>query len=333
MPLYTILYLDDEADNLAAFHAVFRRHYKVLTAGTAEEAISLLNDHPIQLVISDQRMPGTSGVEFLTMLSEQHPKIIRMILTGYSDMQATIDAINKGKIYYYITKPWKFEELKLIIDNALDAFALREHNNKLKEENQALLLKNLQQEKENLASRFEVLRDQINPHFLFNCLNTLVSLIGSEPETAIKFTVQFARMYRRILEMGDEKLIPLEREIELLDSYIYLQKMRFGSNLKLKVAIDELRYVLPPFALQLLAENSIKHNIISNNQTLEITITQKGNTLEVANNLSLRPIEEPSTGLGLKNLRSRYVLLTGMDLNIEKNIETFKVTLPLIPEF
>ena len=111
--------------------------------------------------------------------------------------------------------------------------------------------------------------------------------------------------------MGDEKLIPLEREIELLDSYLFLQKMRFGSNLKLTATIEELRYVLPPFALQLLAENSIKHNIVSDTQPLEITITQKDNTLIVSNNLALRPIEEPSTGLGLKNLRSRYVLLTG----------------------
>ncbi len=333
MSQYTILYLDDEADNLAAFQAVFRRHYKVLTAVTSEEAFTLLNEHAIQLVISDQRMPGISGVEFLTMLGERHPNIIRMILTGYSDMQATIDAINKSKIYYFITKPWKFDELKIILDNALDIYALRENNLKLKEENHALQLKTLQKEKENIASQFEVLKEQINPHFLFNCLNTLVSLIGSKPETAIQFTIQFARLYRQILEMGDEKLIPLEREIELLDSYLFLQKMRFGSNLKLTATIEELRYVLPPFALQLLAENSIKHNIVSDTQPLEITITQKDNTLVVSNNLALRPIEEPSTGLGLKNLRSRYVLLTGMDLQIEKNNDTFTVTLPLIPEF
>lgn len=333
MSKYTILYLDDEADNLAAFHAVFRRHYKVLTAGTVEEAQTVLGEHDIQLVISDQRMPGMSGVEFLTMMGQQYPNIIRMILTGYSDMQAIIEAINKGKIYYYITKPWKFDELKLIMDNALDAYALRENNNKLIEENQVLQLKNLQKEKENLASQFEILKGQINPHFLFNCLNTLVSLIGSEPEKAIQFTIQFARLYRQILEMGDEKLIQLEREIELLDNYLYLQKMRFGSNLILTANINELRYVLPPFALQLLAENSIKHNIVSDTHPLEITITQKENLLVVTNNIVPRQVEEPSTGLGLKNLSTRYVLLTGMDLHIEKNNELFIVTLPLIPEF
>ena len=128
--LYTILYLDDEEDNLTSFRAVFRRFYHVYTANNADEAMEILEKSNINLVISDQRMPGITGVQFLEKVYQSYPDTIRMILTGYSDMQAIIDAINKGRIYYYITKPWKFDTLKIILDNALESYALKLKNTK-----------------------------------------------------------------------------------------------------------------------------------------------------------------------------------------------------------
>ncbi|MBK6363451.1 MAG: response regulator [Saprospiraceae bacterium] len=122
---YSILYLDDEVDNLTAFKAVFRRFYNIHIAENADIAQEILAHQSIDLIICDQRMPGKTGVEFLEQISGTHPDVIRMILTGYSDMQAIIDAINKGKVYHYITKPWKFEELKVIFDNALETYTLR----------------------------------------------------------------------------------------------------------------------------------------------------------------------------------------------------------------
>ena len=143
---YSILYLDDEEDNLTSFKAVFRRNFKIYTAQDASEALDLLSLNTIDLVISDQRMPGITGVEFLQKVHQSHPHIIRMILTGYSDMQAIIDAINKGKIYHYITKPWKFESLKVILDNAFETYTLRQKNALLEEEKKLLLIKTLQQD-------------------------------------------------------------------------------------------------------------------------------------------------------------------------------------------
>ena len=144
-------------------------------------------------------MPGKTGVEFLEQISGTHHDVIRMILTGYSDMQAIIDAINKGKVYHYITKPWKFEELKVIFDNALETYTLRKKNILLESEKKELLLQKAQQEKQHIISQYEVLKNQINPHFLFNSLNTLASIIATEQDSSIKLTTKIKNIYQPIL--------------------------------------------------------------------------------------------------------------------------------------
>lgn len=333
MDIPSILYLDDEADNLISFKAVFRRNYRVFTALNVEAAEELLKTNDIQVVISDQRMPGMSGVAFLSQISQQYPHIIRMILTGYSDMQAIIDAINNGKIYYYLTKPWKHEELKVIIDKAVETYILRKRNIELMEENHALLLKNLVQEKAQLASQYEVLKNQINPHFLFNSLNTLVSLIGSDPNAAIKYTTKFAKMYRLVLAHGEEKLITVEKEMDFLNTYIHLQQIRFGNNLSLEINIyDTDKYLLPPYALQLLIENVIKHNVILAEKPMNIEIQQQDDFIFIKNKIHKRQSTEISTGIGLQNLNHRYQLICGQAIEMLNDGVYFTVKIPLIPQ-
>ena len=136
-----ILYIDDEEDNLIVFKSAFRRYYRVLTAKSGEEGLRILNDHDVSVVITDQRMPHMTGVQFLKSLPEERD-MIRMILTGYSDMESIIEAVNTGKVYRYIMKPWDKEELKITVDNAIEAFQLRRANNhlilELKEANEVL---------------------------------------------------------------------------------------------------------------------------------------------------------------------------------------------------
>lgn len=331
-PTFSILYLDDESDNLIAFKAVFRRFFEVYTAESAREALEILTARKIDLIISDQRMPGMTGVAFFEKIQSTYPTVIRMILTGYSDIQAIVDAINKGKIYYYITKPWKFEELKVILDNALETYALRAKNEQLETEKQELLVKTLQQEKEHIASQYEVLKNQINPHFLFNCLNTLASLIVSDQQGAVRFTTRFAKMYRNLLEYGEQQLIALEKELELIDTYLFLQKIRFGNYLNIHKDIPDTRYSLPPFSLQLLVENAIKHNVISEEYPLEIIIKSGLDALEISNKINLRPAAEPSTGIGLTNLNLRYQLLGAKGIVCTSESGVFKVVIPLIPD-
>jgi response regulator RpfG family c-di-GMP phosphodiesterase len=139
----TVIYVDDEENNLISFKATFRIKYNVLTAISAEEAIKLLETRPVEIIITDQRMPNITGVEFLERILERFPDPIRILLTGYTDMSAVIDAVNKGKIYHYLTKPWNEEELDMTIQGAYEVY---KKNQEIKIMNQKLALSNDQLE-------------------------------------------------------------------------------------------------------------------------------------------------------------------------------------------
>lgn len=126
-----ILYIDDEANNLVGFKANFRKFYNVFTAQSAEEGRKILNESNINIIITDQKMPGITGIEFLQSILIEHPDPIRMILTGYTDLETVIDAINKGQVYKYITKPYSADELKVTFDNAFEVYNLRQENREL----------------------------------------------------------------------------------------------------------------------------------------------------------------------------------------------------------
>ena len=117
-----VLYVDDEANNLLAFKATFRRVYEVFTASSAVEGLSVLNDNKVHVIIADQRMPQSTGVEFFDVVRTAHPDPVRILLTGYTDAETIIDAINKGQIYRYIKKPWDELELQTTIKNAYDSY-------------------------------------------------------------------------------------------------------------------------------------------------------------------------------------------------------------------
>ena len=125
---HSILYVDDEIVNLNVFRSTFRRNYQIFVALSALEGLEILRQHEIHVVITDQRMPGMKGVEFLEQVFHEFPDIKRMILTGFADIEAITQAINKSQVYNYITKPWNENELRAKIDNALEAFDLNQHN-------------------------------------------------------------------------------------------------------------------------------------------------------------------------------------------------------------
>ena len=131
----SVLYVDDEENNLFSFKAVFRVKYQVYTAISGDEALKILGEKPIEIIITDQRMPNMTGVEFLERVIEKFPDPMRLLLTGYADMNAVVDAVNKGKIFHYLSKPWNEEELDITINRAYEAYLQKE---KLKEENKLL---------------------------------------------------------------------------------------------------------------------------------------------------------------------------------------------------
>ena len=126
-----VLYIDDEQGNLSAFKASFRRIFEIFLANSADEGIEILKNNSIEVVIADQRMPGKTGVDFFESILEINPNPIRILITGYSDIEAVVDAINKGQVYRYVTKPWNVFELKLTIEDAYQLYLLKEQNNKL----------------------------------------------------------------------------------------------------------------------------------------------------------------------------------------------------------
>lgn len=188
----------------------------------------------------------------------------------------------------------------------------------------------------NLQARHSYLQHQIKPHFLFNSLNVLTSLVHKDANLAEQFIHELARLYRRLLEVNQRELIPLSEEMEALRSYVFLVKMRFGEALQVDLPADlsglEER-LLPPFTLQLLLENVVKHNDMAKDQPLQVTIRLDvpAGTATVSN--TLRPktrLDEPSTGLGLKNLRERYELIAERQLAVVSADGVFQVTIPLL---
>jgi response regulator RpfG family c-di-GMP phosphodiesterase len=126
-----ILYVDDEMNNLVSFKAVFRIKHNVFTAISGEDAIKILDENKIEIIITDQRMPGMTGVEFLENILDKHPEPIRILLTGYADLNAVIDAVNKGKIFHYLSKPWKEEELEETIQRAYGVYSKRQQEQQI----------------------------------------------------------------------------------------------------------------------------------------------------------------------------------------------------------
>jgi DNA-binding NtrC family response regulator len=126
-----VLYVDDEINNLNSFKAAFRRDFNIYTASSAVEGRKILDVNEIGVIITDQRMPVTTGIEFLESILHTYPDTIRILLTGFSDINAVIDAINRGQVYRYLVKPWQNDELKIHIQNAIEIYELRKENREL----------------------------------------------------------------------------------------------------------------------------------------------------------------------------------------------------------
>lgn len=186
--------------------------------------------------------------------------------------------------------------------------------------------------KKSIEAQFEALRNQINPHFLFNSLNVLSTLVYKNAEEADQFIQQLAKVYRYLINNQDKKIINLAEEISFIDSYIYLLNIRFKNNLQISKNFDDSlqNSCIAPATLQLLLENAIKHNIVSQKKPLHIQINKENDYIVVQNNLQLKPVQRESTRIGLSNIRNRYQFLSSKPVEILKTDEFFKVKIPLI---
>ena len=186
----------------------------------------------------------------------------------------------------------------------------------------------------NQKAKFESLKNQLDPHFLFNSLNVLTSLIGENPYQAEKFTTKLSKVYRYVLEQKDKDLISLTEELKFAKSYMELLQMRFEEAIEFvipnTISDEELKIV--PLSLQLLLENAVKHNVITSNQPLKIKIYEDQGYLIIENTVNPKESLGKSTKVGLKNIKQRYELISSNKMTVENNGKVFKVSLPLLTQ-
>lgn len=203
---------------------------------------------------------------------------------------------------------------------------------RLQTEQQESLIENERLKQQNLQNELAAIKNQVDPHFLFNSLNTLSSLVRDN-EQASQFVRKLSHMYRYILQSGDTNLVPLSDELKFLASYTYLIKTRYRERFSIDIRIDPglMTETLPPLALQILVENAVKHNEISGSNPLRVEIYNEGDTLYVSNPIRERTSLPDQTGYGLANLQKRFALIKNTAISIERTADTFRVALPLKP--
>ncbi len=232
---------------------------------------------------------------------------------------------------YYFTikqafyKTWWFITLCLIAIAAIFIVIVRNRERSLRR------METLRVEK--IQFQFEVLRNQINPHFLFNSFNTLISIIDENPKIAIEYVEQLSDFFRDIVKYREKETITLDEELTLLQNYFYLQQKRFGEQIRLQVNIssDHKKHCyIPPLTLQLLMENAIKHNVFSKKNILNILVEMTASGVIVSNNINPKKEISKGEGMGLQNIINRYKLLTNKTVKINSTTDQFTVTLPMI---
>lgn len=186
--------------------------------------------------------------------------------------------------------------------------------------------------RQQLALHYETLKSQVNPHFLFNNLNSLTSLISINPEKAIHFVKKLSDVYRYVLDQKDHELVDLETELKFVESYIYLQKIRFENNLEVKINVQPKNLKVIPLSVQMLVENVIKHNEISDKNPMQISISTTDNQFLVVENKLQKKNGTEGNGSGIQNISDRYKFFTDKQVEISISNEMFRISIPLLTD-
>ena len=261
---------------------------------------------------------GAFGSVLLTMLGIFGLRILtRVVIEGRSFAEFLIEE----KFRYYIIS--LLLTLVVTIIFHLIYFYKKSQESKLKEQKVIA---------GTASAQFESLKNQIDPHFLFNSLNVLSSLIEENPENAQKFTTSLSKIYRYVLEQKDKELVSVEEELKFAKTYMNLLKMRFENSITYNVSSEFINpdAKVVPLSLQLLLENTIKHNVVSENKPLRIKIYIENNYLIVENNLQKKEVLQERKGVGLQNIVDRYGLLSERKVLVEETVDFFRIKIPIL---
>lgn len=242
------------------------------------------------------------------------------------------DYFNSSPIAYYVFTikkafwtTWWFSLLAFIITALLVYVFVKKRISSIRRQELA--------EREKFQLQYDALRNQVNPHFLFNSFNALMNIVDDNPKEASLLIKHLSQFYRKMTAYSQKELISLSEELELLQSYLYIQEKRYGDALQISIRIDHAlkrRILIPPLVLQLLAENAVKHNTISKQKPLHIDIYSESGMLVMQNNINLKLEKEESEGVGLQNIKNRYKVLTFKEVVEEMTKEMFIVRLPIL---
>jgi ligand-binding sensor domain-containing protein len=265
----------------------------------------------------------TKQVNFPKLQPGNYTFKVRSAVTGF------FTGDNEASYSFSITKPfwkrWWFVILSIAAVTSFLAWLVKQR------EREAKKMQQLQTEK--LQSQYETLKNQVNPHFLFNSFNTLLNIIDEDPKKASAYVEHLSDFYRSIVNMREKDLIPLGDELKIIEDYFFIQKKRFGNALLFENPVsngEKKAYSIPPLTLQLLAENAIKHNIVSKDRPLTFSLEINNDQLIVKNNLNEKMNAEAGEGLGLQNIKNRFMLIANKEVKIEKTDTSFIIKLPLI---
>lgn len=220
-----------------------------------------------------------------------------------------------------------------ILELAQKNLLIHKQKQEIEDINQALSNYNNKLINENIVAKYEVLKSKVNPHFLFNSLSTLSSVVTESPELALEYIARFSDLYRTILETSETKLIPLREELKIVDGYLYLQLMEYENKLEIDMQVSDAvkELLLPPFAVQMAVENAIKHNVVTSRNKLLISIhAGPGDEIVIKNTLQPKTIKPESTRTGQKNITDRYSLVSVKPPVFYAGPGAYIVTLPLL---
>ncbi len=235
--------------------------------------------------------------------------------------------------YFPLEFNWAFRAAIFVIDFFFSAclnafFFIREYIGVWKQS----IAKNQRLEKEKAQVQFDNLKNQLNPHFLFNALSSLDSLIKTDPELASRFLQNMSRVYRYVLKHKDKDLVSLNEELEFIREYLFLMETRFGEAFEFRCEVpeDKKEKGIVPVTLQILLENALKHNVINTQKPLKVCLRLEGDFLVMSNNLQKKRRVDGSNGLGLENLKKLYHYLVYKEVSWEEDEGEFRIRIPLI---
>lgn len=260
----------------------------------------------------------TVGVLGVTLVSVFCIRIVHEVIFGNNTLNQFISE-EQPQDYYVVLI------ISLLVSFAILGFFYYRHLQENKVKEQKIIAGTA-------SAKFDALKNQLDPHFLFNSLNVLTSLIEENPDAATRFTTSLSKVYRYVLEQKNKDLVSVAEELKFAKLYMSLIKMRFEDSIvfTLPEVLSNPEAKVVPLSLQLVLENAVKHNIVTPSKKLHISILEKDGNLLVRNNSQPKQVVKPSTGVGLKNIKQRYYLLTDRPVLINKTEKYFSISIPLL---